>query len=496
MNDIEEFGSSLPLVTASEDHLFELQEDVLDKILMQEEVKERFLYVVSIAGAQRTGKSLILNYILRYLDFKYRQHDVAAWLTDQQRSLSGFPWRGGNDRQTTGILMWSKVYLHEEPNGDKIAIILLDTQGTFDSESRVKDWATIFGLSTLLSSIQLYNVSETIDGRDLRHLQFFADYARLAVSGQNTARGREAPFGRLLFLVRDWYYAEEYAYGADGGQQLLKKLLQQSDERCEELRTLRKSIYEAFASVRCVLLPHPGLLAATAQEFDGSLRELSPQFQQQLHSLMDALFAPGALICKRIEGERIRAKEFGAYVRSYVRCFQGDELPAVGSLLSANVEADHANALAEAEHVYREHMQTCRRSSDLQPEHLRAQEKAREHLNARLRMGDQLRKRETLGKLQTYMEQVEETRRRKSPEDTKEALVQPETLLVIGIGMLSAGLVMKFGSELLIIIIGMLIIFLACYQLLTNRRQSKLENRSVVMDIGGVLGRHALASML
>ena len=38
---------------------------------------------------------------------------------------------------------------------DQIAIVVMDTQGAFDSESTVRDCATIFALSTMISSIQV-----------------------------------------------------------------------------------------------------------------------------------------------------------------------------------------------------------------------------------------------------------------------------------------------------------------------------------------------------
>ena len=37
----------------------------------------------------------------------------------------------------------------------QIAILLMDTQGAFDSESTVRDCATIFALSTMISSTQV-----------------------------------------------------------------------------------------------------------------------------------------------------------------------------------------------------------------------------------------------------------------------------------------------------------------------------------------------------
>lgn len=47
----------------------------------------------------------------------------------------------------------------------------MDTQGAFDSVSTVKDCATVFALSTLLSSVQVFNIMLNIQEDDLQHLQ-------------------------------------------------------------------------------------------------------------------------------------------------------------------------------------------------------------------------------------------------------------------------------------------------------------------------------------
>lgn len=57
----------------------------------------------------------------------------------------------------------------------------MDTQGSFDSQSTVKDCATIFALSTMVSSIQIYNVTHNIQEDDLQHLSLFTEYGRLAL---------------------------------------------------------------------------------------------------------------------------------------------------------------------------------------------------------------------------------------------------------------------------------------------------------------------------
>lgn len=45
-----------------------------------------------------------------------------------QDPLDGFSWRGGAERDTTGILLWSQVFKVTTPSGEEIAVLLMDTQ--------------------------------------------------------------------------------------------------------------------------------------------------------------------------------------------------------------------------------------------------------------------------------------------------------------------------------------------------------------------------------
>jgi atlastin len=47
----------------------------------------------------------------------------------------------------------------------------MDTQGSFDNETTITNCATIFALSALLSSVQIYNLKENIKQCDLSHLE-------------------------------------------------------------------------------------------------------------------------------------------------------------------------------------------------------------------------------------------------------------------------------------------------------------------------------------
>ena len=149
-------GHPVQIVTVDpESREFVLDEEALSSILLSSDCKDRAVSVVSIAGDFRKGKSFPLNYLLRYLTNKgYESQD---WLNGREIPLKGFSWKAGPERDTTGIVMWSKPFVLPTRTifGSKeVAVLLMDTQGIFDSVFTVKDSFTVFALSTMTSSIQ------------------------------------------------------------------------------------------------------------------------------------------------------------------------------------------------------------------------------------------------------------------------------------------------------------------------------------------------------
>lgn len=341
-------GQPVQIVLAHPDHSFELNEEALSKILLENDIKNRSVVVVSVAGAFRKGKSFLLDFFLRYMNSQYNNNnETNSWLGEDNEPLSGFSWKGGSERDTTGILMWSKVFRGTLPDGEKVAVILMDTQGAFDSQSTVKDCATVFALSTMLSSVQIYNLSQNIQEDDLQHLQLFTEYGRLALQKS----GRK-PFQKLQFLVRDWSYPYEAPYGAEGGEKILNRRLEISDKQHPELQSLRKHIKSCFSDISCFLMPHPGLNIATNPHFDGRLSEIQPEFKEQLKLLIPMLLAPENLVTKKIDGQLVKARDLLEYFKSYMKIYKGNELPEPKSMLVATAEANNLAAVTEAREFY------------------------------------------------------------------------------------------------------------------------------------------------
>lgn len=378
-------GRPVQIVVAKEDHTFELDEEALASIVCQDHVKDKHIAVISVAGAFRKGKSFLLDFFLRYL----KSNGSPDWLGPEDRPLTGFSWRGGCERDTTGILAWSEILMVDTPSGEKIAVLLLDTQGAFDSQSTVRDCATIFALSTMTSSVQVYNLSQNIQEDDLQHLQLFTEYGRLALEDSG-----DVPFQRLEFLVRDWSFPYEAPYGPVGGQSILDRRLQISEKQHPELQALRKHIRSCFTDISCFLMPHPGLKVATNPNFDGRLTEIEPDFKEQLKSLIPQLLSPENLVVKEIGGHKIRAGDLVNYFRSYMAIYKGDELPEPKSMLEATAEANNLSAVAGAKEMYASLMESIcgggkpyLNSNLLDGEHLRVKDKALEHFTGRRKMG-------------------------------------------------------------------------------------------------------------
>ncbi|KAF4090319.1 hypothetical protein AMELA_G00050460 [Ameiurus melas] len=312
------------VVANQDDHKFELDAGALEKILMQDHIKDLNVVVLSVAGAFRKGKSFLLDFMLRYM----HNQSSESWMGGDDEPLTGFSWRGGCERETTGIQAWSEVFVVEKTDGSKVAVLLVDTQGAFDSQSTIKDCATVFALSTMTSSIQVYNLSQNIQEDDLQHLQLFTEYGRLAME-----EVYEKPFQKLLFLIRDWCYPYEHEYGLDGGNNFLERRLQVKQNQHEELQNVRKHIHSCFSSIDCFLLPHPGLKVAINPYFDGRLRDIDGDFKKELQNLVPLLLAPENLVEKEINGAKVTCRDLLEYFKAYIKIYQGEELPHPKSML-------------------------------------------------------------------------------------------------------------------------------------------------------------------
>uniref|UniRef100_A0A670XWG8 Atlastin GTPase 1 n=1 Tax=Pseudonaja textilis TaxID=8673 RepID=A0A670XWG8_PSETE len=388
----ESGGKAHPVqvLIVKDDHSFELDEAALNRILLSKAVCDREVVAVSVAGAFRKGKSFLMDFMLRYM----HNMELVDWIGDFNEPLTGFSWRGGSERETTGIQIWSEIFLVDKPDGNKVAVLLMDTQGTFDSQSTLRDSATVFALSTMISSIQVYNLSQNVQEDDLQHLQI------------KTMHLNECNiFLSLIFLVRDWSFPYEFAYGAEGGAKFLEKRLKVSGNQHEELQNVRKHIHSCFTNISCFLLPHPGLKVATNPNFDGKLREIDDDFIKNLKILIPWLLSPKSLDVKEINGNKITCRGLVEYFK--VSCKHERK-----SFL-ATAEANNLAAVATAKDTYNKRMEeVCGGDkpflapSDLQNKHLELKEEAVRQFRSVKKMGGEEFSRRYLQQLEAEIDEL------------------------------------------------------------------------------------------
>lgn len=243
--------------------------------------------------------------VLESQDTECKAHS-SDYRSESQQNASG------SDGATSGA---SQCDEHEE----EICVLLMDVQGTFDSSSTIRACATIFALTAMLSSVQIYNVSHNIQEDDLQHLQVFTEYGRVALAEDADAK----PFQNLVVLVRDWSYPYEAQYGFEGGATILDRRLAITDRQHAELQQLRRYVRECFASLRCFLMPHPGLQVATSPLFDGTLGQIGGEFRDALAQFVPSLVGPNAIgsHLKRVGHQEILATELLTYFRTYIGTF-------------------------------------------------------------------------------------------------------------------------------------------------------------------------------
>lgn len=219
---------------------------------------------------------------------------------------NGFQWQSGQKRN--GIWMWSEIFTHDFENGDKVAIILLDTQGMFDDKTSLKTYSSIFALS--MSKI----ICNT-------------EYGRLALQHSN-----EKPFQKLIFLVRDWPNAFETSYGYHE-EKVIDGIFAGNDDQTYEMREMRKRIAQSFDKIGAFLMPFPG----TVDKFTGNLEQIDPEFIKYVKELVAVLFAPENLTIKQINGQKVRAGDLSVYLQAYLQIFNGDTMPELDTVLMVGI---------------------------------------------------------------------------------------------------------------------------------------------------------------
>jgi atlastin len=269
--------------------------------------------------------------------------------------LKGFSWRPGRLATTRGVLFWNDVFLDDAGNGEKLAIIVMDTQGLFEIGTTTQSDARIFGLSTMLSSIQVLNLMNTVQEDHIQHLDMVTDFTKLVNKRQKKLKVKASskPFQNLLFLIRDWT-DEDVDFGYEGGRDEIARIFTVVSSN-EAAQKVRNNIYNSYDKLSCFLLPHPGN-HVTRKQFTGAWKSIDSIFMEHLKVLIESLLSPQNVVKKKIFDKEVTASEFMSYVYSFFDSFRASNLPQIDSLYTSIAEKEMIKMILELENFYQEKM--------------------------------------------------------------------------------------------------------------------------------------------
>lgn len=251
--------------------------------------------------------------------------------------------------------MWSDIFLHTvDTTGDKIAIVVMDTQGLFDNETSPADNSRIFALGTLISSIQILNLVGLVQEDQLQYLQFATEFAKFAAQDSQGQSGK--PFQNLLFLIRDWANPDEFEFGLEGGEHYLKEVLKIKSDQKSELKSVRQFINASFEQISCCLMPYPGKHVARKKDYDGQWKLMDEEFKDELVIIIEKLLSPQNVVLKKINGKDLNGFELKEYIESYFKLFQSDTLPQAQSIYESTIDKQMNILIAKCLDSYKQNI--------------------------------------------------------------------------------------------------------------------------------------------
>ncbi|WOG83641.1 hypothetical protein DCAR_0102818 [Daucus carota subsp. sativus] len=263
---------------------------------------------VAVIGPYRSGKSFLLNQLL---------------------SLScdeGFGVGHMRDTKTKGIWVWG-IPIELVINGVKTSVFYLDTEG-FESigKSNVYD-DRIFALSTVLSSVLVYNLPEMIREADISRLSFAVE---LAEEFYGRVKGQDIAFEPANLL---WLIQRDFLQGKSVNEMVEEALKHvpnsDGDKNIDKVNQIRDSLAIMGGNSTAFSLPQPHLQRTKLCEMND--HELDPDYimkREQLKELVASIIRP-----KIVQAKPLNGKDFVLFLEQILEALNEGEIPSAGSLV-------------------------------------------------------------------------------------------------------------------------------------------------------------------
>ncbi|XP_053551145.1 RING finger protein 112 isoform X3 [Bombina bombina] len=253
------------LVWTDRDGFLHLDESTVYDCFLGSESTFYPVFLLCIIGEKRRGKSFLLNYIMRAL--RSQERGEGTNLGEEEEPLQGFEWTSGTNSTTKGIWIWKRPFILDH-DGQKIAVYVLDTEGSLDTEGDRETCIRLSALSMLLSSHLIFNVTMNLKETELDYLEMYLNM------------GEECGTQHLQYLdilVRDWHDS------MDCSKEAARCYINREIEKLQKGNKYPKVLKELKRMhTHCNLLPHPG--KGITRSGQGRLKDMDEDFKECLRT--------------------------------------------------------------------------------------------------------------------------------------------------------------------------------------------------------------------
>ncbi|RNA33811.1 Guanylate-binding N-terminal domain containing [Brachionus plicatilis] len=291
--------------------------------------------VIVAVGKKRLGKSFMLN---RLVDFD---------------SQNGFEISHIDEPCTKGIFMSTKIIDHSNKRGDKMKLILLDTEGLESKESS-KEWdCKIFVLSLLMSSYLIYNTNGTYTRDDLEKLSFVTKISQ-NIRKNSSSEMDKNDFPELLWVCRDYKFEIK---NDDAGRDALKEFMKTHFET-DNLNKTKDFFIKSFKNIDGFYLPYPDLehknglsskkllLGIESYKWDDFSGEFYDQLNILCHKIRDNVQI------KIFNRKKLKGNIFSEFIRKVVEDLNNEKTILVVDLVEVLIKSDANRNLEEIKKYY------------------------------------------------------------------------------------------------------------------------------------------------
>lgn len=347
----------LPFVLVGDDGSFSVNPEAAARL---ERVKGK-LVVVAVAGLYRTGKSFLLNLLVRHA----KGIQVGATASSASADdAPGFAVGGTVNACTKGIWMWGEPLELD----DGSSLLFLDTEGLGSVDREQTHDTRIFALALLLATNFIYNSRGVIDGNAIEDLSLVVNLSKhiqtsSAKDGGGAGGGGGGAdlyqfFPSFMWVVRDFTLQLQDNGKKISAKQYLENALKPqggySDDAVAKDQ-IRALLADFFRERDCVTLVRPvddeqKLRSLPSVPYD----ELRDEFRTSFETLRRRVFDKAKP--KMLFGKPLNGSMYVNLVGSYVEALNSGKAPVISSAWSRVVQAQCEEALQAAVELYRAEM--------------------------------------------------------------------------------------------------------------------------------------------